>query len=153
MFNPRKSVPFLLRSSAPFLNGSRRLTGIPSILGDPHKLKYRLPLAKIVATIGPASEHIVPLKQVFESGMRIMRINFSHATYEEANLRVRNLNSCRGVNIGYGHDATGALTNMRAIMLDTQGPEIRTGSFDGVKEVELKAGQEVTPRDQPSQTF
>eukprot|EP00981_Chlorochromonas_danica_P002253 scaffold437_cov168-Ochromonas_danica.AAC.70 len=73
-----------------------------------------------------------------------MRINFSHATYEEANLRVRNLNSCRGVNIGYGHDATGALTNMRAIMLDTQGPEIRTGSFDGVKEVELKAGQEIT---------
>eukprot|EP01031_Cornospumella_fuschlensis_P000253 gene253-308_t len=117
-------------------------SGIPAFLGDASTLKHRLPLCKIVATIGPTSEQIVPMKQVFEAGMRIMRINFSHATYEEANLRVKNLNACRGVNIEHGHDATGAYTNMRSIMLDTQGPEIRTGSFDGVKEVELKAGQE-----------
>ncbi|RYG60857.1 hypothetical protein EON64_19005 [archaeon] len=120
-----------------------RLSGIPAFLGDAKDLKRRFPLCKIVATIGPSSEQIVPMKQVFEAGMRIMRINFSHATYEEANLRVKNLNACRGVNIEHGHDATGTYTNMRAIMLDTQGPEIRTGSFDGVKEVELKAGQEV----------
>lgn len=75
--------------------------------------------------------------------MRIMRINFSHATYEEALLRVTNLNTLRGVNMGHGHDALGVTTNMRAVMLDTQGPEIRTGSFD-VKKVDLKIGQEVS---------
>jgi pyruvate kinase len=121
----------------------RSLAGIPALLGDAAKLKHRLPLAKIVATIGPVSEQIEPMQKVFEAGMRIMRINFSHASYEEAELRVKNLNQCRGINIDNGKDATGNITNMRAIMLDTQGPEIRTGSFPEFKELELKAGSEV----------
>lgn len=34
--------------------------------------------------------------------------------------------------------------NIRAVMLDTQGPEIRTGSFDGAKEVDIVKGQAIT---------
>jgi pyruvate kinase len=70
--------------------------------------------------------------------MKIMRINFSHATYDEAELRVRNciLSSSPEGDRG---------KNLVAFMLDTQGPEIRTGSFpSGTKEVELKRGTVVT---------
>jgi hypothetical protein len=62
-------------------------------------------------------------------------------TYEEADLRVGNLNKCFGINHADGTKVDG-YANMRAVMLDTQGPEIRTGSFgNGVKEVELFTDQ------------
>ena len=56
-----------------------------------------LPLTKIVATIGPASEQLPILPQAVSAGMRIMRLNFSHATLEEVNLRMKNLKSSPGV--------------------------------------------------------
>lgn len=58
--------------------------------------------------------------------MKLMRINFSHATYEEADLRTSNLRK-------YATNK-GAHQDLNSIMLDTQGPEIRTGSFKEVKE-------------------
>jgi hypothetical protein len=73
-------------------------TEIIALKGDAASLKQRLPLTKIVATIGPASENLPTLSHVVDAGMRLMRINFSHATYEEADLRVKNLNSCFGIN-------------------------------------------------------
>ena len=48
-------------------------------------------LTKIVATIGPTSEQLEPLNQVVGAGMKIMRLNFSHATTEEVELRMKNL--------------------------------------------------------------
>ena len=48
-------------------------------------------LTKIVATIGPTSEQLEPLSKVVKSGMKIMRLNFSHATTEEVELRLKNL--------------------------------------------------------------
>ena len=63
------------------------------------------------------------MPQMVEAGMRIMRINFSHATFEEAELRMTNLKNSVGV------DKIGDVNNLRAIMLDTKGPEIRTGEY------------------------
>lgn len=105
----------------------RRQTGSPAVW------QPRPSMAKIVATIGPASEQLPVLQQVVTAGMRIMRINFSHATFEEADLRVKNLK----LSSGRPHLLMGERSprNLRAVMLDTQGPEIRTGSFEGVKEV------------------
>jgi len=101
------------------------------------KKKDILPLTKIVATIGPASENLPVLPELVAAGMRIMRINFSHATYDEANLRMKNLKLSPGLNL-MGR-------NMRAVMLDTQGPEIRTGTFSGgVKGIELTTGNQIT---------
>ncbi len=54
-----------------------------------------------------------------------MRLNFSHATYEEATLRITNLRKAHGVH----HRAMGSAFNLRAVLLDIQGPKIRTGSF------------------------
>lgn len=92
----------------------------------------RIQLSKIVATIGPASEQLPALTQVVQAGMKIMRINFSHATFDEANLRSTNI-------LKVSSPDGQREKNLYSVMLDTQGPEIRTGSFpQGIKEIELK---------------
>ena len=73
---------------------------------------------KIVCTIGPASETTEVLEQLIKSGMNVMRLNFSHGDHEEHLAKVKTL---REINERLG-------TNV-AFMLDTKGPEIRTGSF------------------------
>ena len=88
---------------------------------------------KIVCTIGPKSEKKEVLKQLLESGMNVMRLNFSHGDYEEHGGRIRNLREVM------------AETGMKAaILLDTKGPEIRTIKLEGGNDVSLVAGQEFT---------
>ena len=103
-------------------------------------VEHRQSLTKIVATIGPKSEQYPVLKSVVSAGMKIMRINFSHATYDEANLRVTNLKKSGGLHLL----ASQQPFNLRSVMLDTQGPEIRTGSFpEGKEGTNLEAGSTV----------
>src|SRR5690625_1941925 len=83
---------------------------------------------KIVCTIGPASESIETLKQLFRNGMDVARLNFSHGTYEEHKMRIENIRK-----------VAAELNKTVAILLDTQGPEIRTRTFkDG--EAKLNRG-------------
>eukprot|EP00466_Bigelowiella_natans_P003318 jgi/Bigna1/43086/e_gw1.72.54.1 len=104
----------------------------------------RYPLTKMVCTIGPVSEDFETLQQCVSSGLRVMRMNFSHATFEEANMRMTNLRKSKGF--------TGKNFNMRAVMLDTQGPEIRSGMLVGdpqhstpkKKKMELVRGSTIT---------
>lgn len=118
----------------------RRPLGLRLVTTDLSRATAVPQLTKICATIGPASEQLPMLKQVVAAGMRIMRLNFSHATYEEADLRMKNLKLSPGKNF------TSENLNLRAVMLDTQGPEIRTGSFaGGVKEITWEIGQKVQP--------
>merc|ERR1740130_417411 len=82
-----------------------------------------LPLTKTIATVGPASEDAPTLQALVDEEMKIMRINFSHATFEEASMRIQRLRDCMG-----RHGQAGLCQkNVRAVLLDTQGPEIRTG--------------------------
>jgi pyruvate kinase len=87
---------------------------------------------KIVCTIGPASEKIPVLKKLIQSGMDVARLNFSHGSHEEHKQRIENIRQAakeEGKNI--------------AILLDTKGPEIRTGDLEK-PEIELVAGNKVT---------
>ena len=86
---------------------------------------------KIVCTIGPASETHEMLRKLVKAGMNVMRLNFSHGNHEE---HARKMQLMRDVNTELG-------TNC-AILLDTKGPEIRTGEFEnGV--TNFKVGQTV----------
>ena len=74
--------------------------------------------AKIVCTLGPASESEERLRQLVDSGMDVARLNLSHGSYadhEAVYLKVRRLSdeARRGV----------------AVLVDLQGPKIRTGTF------------------------
>ena len=81
---------------------------------------------KIVCTIGPASESVETLEKLMEAGMNVARLNFSHGDYEEHGARIKNIRLAalkRNKNV--------------AILLDTKGPEIRTGNFkDGRADIE-----------------
>lgn len=109
--------------------------------------KWTPQLSKIVATIGPTSEQLPVMRDVVRSGMRVMRLNFSHATVEEVELRMKNLRLSRGRHSVVQPDAGEATLNMRAVLLDTRGPELRTGKLagdhSGHETVHIEAGSTV----------
>lgn len=74
---------------------------------------------KIVCTIGPASESYEVFRSLVEAGLNVARLNFSHGTHEEHEVRVNTIKKVRE-----------ELNAPVAILLDTKGPEIRTGKFD-----------------------
>ena len=77
---------------------------------------------KIVATLGPGCNNKTMLSRLIRAGVNVFRINFSHATYDEADSHIdliRSLNKELDTNV--------------AIMADLQGPKIRIGQMqDGV---------------------
>ncbi|MDX8046698.1 pyruvate kinase [Gracilibacillus sp. S3-1-1] len=80
---------------------------------------------KIVCTIGPASESEEKLEQLMNAGMNVARLNFSHGDFDEHGARINNIRSAA--------DKVGKTV---AILLDTKGPEIRTGVLkDGQAEI------------------
>jgi pyruvate kinase len=79
-------------------------------------MDYTYNKTKIVATMGPATENIAVLEQLFNAGLDICRINFSHGDYEPIkhvvdNIRI--LNKKLGRHVG--------------ILGDLQGPKLRIG--------------------------
>lgn len=86
---------------------------------------------KIVCTIGPASESFQVLRELIHHGMNVARLNFSHGTYEEHARRIHTI-----------RQAAEAENKTIGILLDTKGPEIRTGDLKA-SEVELKKGQQL----------
>lgn len=88
---------------------------------------------KIICTMGPNTSDRNLLKALAENGMDIARFNFSHGDYEEQKGRLDLLKSIReelGLPI--------------AALLDTKGPEIRTGLLKDEKKVTLVEGQTYT---------
>lgn len=75
---------------------------------------------KIVCTIGPTSDSLEMMKKLIEAGMNVARLNFSHGTHEEHELRIKRL-----------RQAAVETQKVLSIMLDTKGPEIRTGYIQG----------------------
>jgi pyruvate kinase len=71
---------------------------------------------KIVCTIGPASESNEKVQQLLQAGMNVARLNFSHGTHAEHGKRIRTL-----------REEAQKLNKNLGILLDTKGPEIRTG--------------------------
>ena len=84
---------------------------------------------KIICTLGPSTDDPEVLKQLMLNGMNCARINFSHGTHKEHLVRINAVKKMRE-----------ELDLPIALLLDTKGPEVRTGNFKDGK-VELEAGQ------------
>src|SRR5262245_26080935 len=86
---------------------------------------------KIIATLGPATECSEVIGRMIDAGMNIARLNMSHGAHEWIRgiiERIREAAKVRGVHVG--------------ILLDTQGPAIRTGDLAAA--LDLKPGQKFT---------
>ena len=88
---------------------------------------------KIVCTMGPNTNDRALMKKMVEKGMNIARFNFSHGDHEEQKSRMDML---KGIREELGKPV--------AILLDTKGPEIRTGVLKGDKKVFLEEGDTFT---------
>ncbi len=92
-------------------------------------MKKVLRKTKIVGTIGPASEH--KLRELFEAGLNVARINYSHGSWEEQKEKTEEILRLRE-----------EMDLPIALLLDMQGPEIRTGKLENINEkVQLEDGQ------------
>lgn len=86
---------------------------------------------KIICTIGPATESLASLKKMYKAGMNVARLNMSHSDHKSAKKiidRIKKINKAVAHPIG--------------VLMDTQGPEIRTGDTSDI--VDIKTGEIVT---------
>ena len=88
---------------------------------------------KIICTMGPNTNDRELIKQLALNGMDIARFNFSHGDHEEQAGRFALVKSVRE-----------EINKPIATLLDTKGPEIRTGVLKDDKKVTLKEGQKFT---------
>ncbi|XP_059643724.1 pyruvate kinase, cytosolic isozyme-like [Cornus florida] len=91
------------------------------------------PKTKIVCTLGPASRSVEMIEKLLKAGMNVARFNFSHGSHS---YHLETLNNLR-----IAMNNTGILC---AVMLDTKGPEIRTGFLKDGKPIQLRQGEEIT---------
>ena len=87
---------------------------------------------KIVCTMGPACDNDETLREMMKAGMNVARFNFSHGSYEEHHgriERVRRIAAELDMTIG--------------ILLDTKGPEVRTGLLKDHQKISVKAGDKI----------
>ena len=92
---------------------------------------YRNKKTKIIATIGPATSSKEMLKTIINEGVNVIRINFSHGSYEDhlpVIERVREINKEENRHI--------------ALLADLQGPKIRIGEIENGS-VNVEEGQEI----------
>jgi pyruvate kinase len=86
---------------------------------------------KIICTIGPATESIEMLEKLANAGMNVARLNMSHGDHESHARIIQSI-----------HQLNKKLNHPIAILLDTQGPEIRTG--DMVNDLHLEEGDTIS---------
>ncbi len=86
---------------------------------------------KIICTIGPKTAPFPTLKQLAENGMNIARLNMSHGTHEWHKGVIKHIKTI--------NEKTGSSV---AILLDTKGPEVRTG--DVSRDIDLQKGETLT---------
>lgn len=87
---------------------------------------------KIICSIGPASEDEDIIRKMIKAGMNIARFNFSHGTHEwhaKVMARVRKISDELDIPVG--------------ILLDTKGPEIRTGIVEGNGLINITVGDKI----------
>ncbi len=94
--------------------------------------------AKIVCTLGPATDNSEIISALMTAGMDIARLNFSHGSHAEHARRLRKLRKQAAM-----------CGKAVAIMQDLQGPKIRTGALEGGRSVELRRGAPITITTRP----
>jgi len=108
----------------------------PSKLEEIASMNPMEKVTDIICTIGPKSWDPEVLVKMIDAGMNIIRCNMSHGDHEEQSMKLANLEKVYVMR----PDLRGKVR----VLMDTRGPEIRTGTFEVYNsKKELKAGQEL----------
>ncbi|MBV8074161.1 MAG: pyruvate kinase, partial [Candidatus Eremiobacteraeota bacterium] len=92
----------------------------------------------IVATVGPASREPQVLREMFLSGVNVVRLNFSHGTHDEHRAVIEDVRrTARDLDVHV------------AILQDLPGPKVRTGPLNGSASVRLETGAAFTLTTRP----
>lgn len=86
---------------------------------------------KIVATLGPASSTPEAIRKLFQTGVDVFRLNFSHGTHEDHKARLAII-----------RDLERDLDHPVGVIADLQGPKLRIGKFRG-GQIEIAEGQKI----------
>jgi pyruvate kinase len=84
----------------------------------------------IICTIGPKTNSVEAINKLRDAGLNVVRMNFSHGSYEYHQTVIDNAREAEKVQKG----------RQVAIALDTKGPEIRTGNTAGDVDIPIEAG-------------
>ncbi len=97
---------------------------------------------KIIATLGPATNAPDTIEKLIAAGVNVFRLNMSHAPHDQTRADAKNI-----------RDAAKRLNKTVAVLMDTQGPAIRTGELS--TELNLKPGQVIalTVRGEQSEEY
>ncbi|MBY4797235.1 pyruvate kinase [Collinsella sp. AGMB00827] len=94
---------------------------------------------KIVCTMGPACDNEDILREMMKAGMNVARFNFSHGSYDEHRGRIERVRKI-------AHE----LNKPIGILLDTKGPEVRTGLLKDHQKVSVSTGDKIIVTAQPT---
>ncbi len=86
---------------------------------------------KIVATLGPASGNPDMMRKLFEAGVDMFRMNYSHGTHEA---HAKNMETARELEKEFGRPI--------AMLADLQGPKNRIGRFENGS-INIEAGHKI----------
>ena len=79
-------------------------------------------LARIVATLGPATSTPAQIEALFQAGVDVFRLNFSHGSHDDHRARVETIRALEK-----------KTRHAIAILMDLQGPKLRLGAITGGK--------------------
>jgi len=88
---------------------------------------------KIISTLGPATDSAEMIGKLMDAGVNVFRLNMSHAPHDWVRRVVADIRA-----------ESAKRERFTGIMMDTQGPAIRTGDLN--VPLDLQPGQKFTPR-------
>jgi pyruvate kinase len=91
--------------------------------------------AKIIATIGPASNSSDQIRSLIRAGMDVARLNFSHGDLDEHAKVLRDI-----------RQASKELGRSVGVMQDLRGPKLRIAPFAEGSSIELRKGDRIKLR-------
>eukprot|EP00301_Raphidiophrys_heterophryoidea_P018498 c3492_g1_i1.p1 GENE.c3492_g1_i1~~c3492_g1_i1.p1 ORF type:complete len:538 (+),score=160.64 c3492_g1_i1:95-1708(+) len=128
--NRKKSQQFFAQEASTALESAARL----DIMSNPSRHRK----TSIICTLGPKTSTVEKVTALREAGMNIVRLNFSHGSYEFHGGVIANVRE------SVEKHPLSLTKKILAIALDTKGPEIRTGMTKDGGDVVLEADSEVT---------
>lgn len=113
-------------------SGSTKIAWLSGLNTD-YKPQKNYRRTSIICTIGPKTNSVAAINKLRTAGLNVVRMNFSHGSYEYHQSVIDNAREAEKVQKG----------RQIAIALDTKGPEIRTGNTKGDEDIPISAGTEI----------